>query len=122
MWCPASAPASAHPGLQREAFYRCAPWLHLFLLHELWKTIIFVFFFLTSAQKAHLEVAVFVGVCNEQVFRALDIIGQLGLGQICAKLLQHLGGAFHCHSKVLYSLEMIQIHSCYKFTLAYETN
>lgn len=52
----------------------------------------------------HLEVVVFVGVCCEQVFGALDIVGQLRLSQVGPKLLQHLGCGFHCHGKVLYGL------------------
>lgn len=36
---------------------------------------------------AHLEVVVFVGVCREQVFGALDVIGQLRLCQVSPKAL-----------------------------------
>lgn len=59
---------------------------------------------LHSTLLSHLEVVVFVGVCCEQVFGALDVVGQLRLSQVGPKLLQHLGCGFHCHGKVLYGL------------------
>lgn len=46
----------------------------------------------------------FVGVCCEQVFGALDVVGQLRLSQVGPELLQHLGCGFHCHGEVLYGL------------------
>lgn len=52
----------------------------------------------------HLEVVVFVRVFRQQVFGTLDVIGQLRLGQVCPKLLQHLGRGLHRHGKVLNGL------------------
>lgn len=57
-----------------------------------------------EARTTHLEVVVFVRVGHQEIFGALDIIGQLSLRQLRSKLLQHLGCGFHRHSKVLYGL------------------
>lgn len=64
-----------------------------------------VFIVCVLCATCHLEVVVFVRVFCEQVFGALDVIGQLCLCQVSPKLLQHLGCGFHSHGKVLYSLE-----------------
>lgn len=58
----------------------------------------------TEARTTHLEVVVFVRVGHQEIFGALDVIGQLGLRQLRPKLLQQLGCGFHRHGKVLYGL------------------
>lgn len=57
-----------------------------------------------EARTTHLEVVVFVRVGPQEIFGALNVIGQLSLRQLRSKLLQHLGCGFHRHSKVLYGL------------------
>lgn len=52
----------------------------------------------------HLEVFVFVCVFRQQVFGALDVVGQLRLGQVRPELLQHLGRGLHRHGEVLNGL------------------
>lgn len=63
----------------------------------------------------HLEVVVFVRVFRQQVFGALDVVGQLRLGQVRPELLQHLGRGLHRHGKVLDGLLEKLLRDCWVF-------
>lgn len=60
----------------------------------------------------HLEVVVLVRVFRQQVFGALDVVGQLRLGQVGPKLLQHLGRGLHRHGEVLDGLLEKFLRNC----------
>lgn len=63
----------------------------------------------------HLEVVVFVCVFRQQVFGALDVVGQLRLGQVRPELLQHLGRGLHSHGEVLDGLLEKLLSNCWGF-------